>query len=401
MSLKHYPRVQLAQDIAKALRGESSISDAPNGLFLAAPRRTGKSTFLQRDLKPELERLGVVVVYVDLWSDKKRDPALLIANAIGEVLGQHIGNVAKLATKAGLKEVKLAGVLTVDTSKIGKVDGLTLAQALAKLRETSGKPVALIIDEAQHALTSQDGEDAMTALKSARDQMNVSGINLMIVMSGSDRDKLMRLVNNNKAPFFGSNITAFKELGSDFIAHVAQLIEAEYKSFAPLDRAALMAAFKAFGHRPQFFIAAIGQALSPLTAPEGVRFEDALLQAGKDKVASEEEQMASDYIGLPAAEQVVLWRLLEQGQKFRPYDAVALAFYEEKLGKKLSPAQAQNALDGLRGRNPSMVWKSLRGEYAVDDAAMHHWYDGAVKHGAWPPGGALISDRVVKKKPRK
>jgi hypothetical protein len=398
MSLKHYPRVQLAQDIAKALRGESSISDAPNGLFLAAPRRTGKSTFLQRDLKPELERLGVVVVYVDLWSDKKRDPALLIANAIGEVLGQHIGNVAKLATKAGLKEVKLAGVLTVDTSKIGKVDGLTLAQALAKLRDASGKPVALIIDEAQHALTSQDGEDAMTALKSARDQMNVNGINLMIVMSGSDRDKLMRLVNNNKAPFFGSNITTFKELGSDFIAHVAQLIETEYKSFAQLDRAALMAAFKAFGHRPQFFIAAIGQALSPLTALEGVRFEDALLQAGKDKVASE---MASDYIGLPAAEQVVLWRLLEQGQKFRPYDAAALAFYQEKLGKKLSPAQAQNALDGLRGRNPSMVWKSLRGEYAVDDAAMHHWYDGAVKDGAWPPGGAVVSGVSVTKKLRK
>ena len=241
----------------------------------------------------------------------------------------------------------------------------------------------------------------MSALKSARDQMNVSGINLMIVMSGSDRDKLTRLVNNNKAPFFGSNITTFKELGSDFSAHAAQLIEGEYKSFAPLDRAALMAAFKAFGHRPQFFIAAIRQALSPLTAPEGVRFEDALLQAGKDKVASEEEQMAPDYIGLPAAEQVVLWRLLEQGQKFGPYDAAALAFYEEKIGNKLSPALAQNALDGLRSRNPFMVWKSLRGEYAVDDAAMHHWYDAAINDGAWPPRGALVSDVVVKKKPRK
>ena len=111
--------------------------------------------------------------------------------------------------------------------------------------------------------------------------------------------------------------------------------------------------------------------------------------------------MASDYIGLPPAEQVVLWRLLEQGQKFRPYDAAALAFYEEKLGKKLSPAQAQNALDGLRGRNPSMVWKSLRGEYAVDDAAMHHLYDAATNDSAWPPRGARMSDAVARKKPRK
>jgi hypothetical protein len=58
-------------------------------------------TVLQRDLKPELERMGVVVVYVDMWSDKKRDPALLITQAIGEVLGQHMGAVAKLAAKSG------------------------------------------------------------------------------------------------------------------------------------------------------------------------------------------------------------------------------------------------------------------------------------------------------------
>ena len=53
MAIRYFPRISLAQEIAKALRGEISISDAPNGLFLAAPRRTGKSTFLQRDLKPE------------------------------------------------------------------------------------------------------------------------------------------------------------------------------------------------------------------------------------------------------------------------------------------------------------------------------------------------------------
>ncbi len=35
----------------------------------------------------------------------------------------------------------------------------------------------------------------MTALKSARDQMNKpTQVNLMLVMSGSDRDKLLRLV---------------------------------------------------------------------------------------------------------------------------------------------------------------------------------------------------------------
>lgn len=64
--MRYYPRTQLAVELANALQGKLAFSDAPNGLFLAAPRRTGKSTFLQSDLSPELARRQVVVVYVDL-----------------------------------------------------------------------------------------------------------------------------------------------------------------------------------------------------------------------------------------------------------------------------------------------------------------------------------------------
>jgi len=68
--------------------------------------------------------------------------------------------------------------------------------------------VALIIDEAQHSRTSEEGRTAMTALKSARDQLNRPGeTQLLLVMSGSDRDKLLRLVKSNAAPFFGSAIS--------------------------------------------------------------------------------------------------------------------------------------------------------------------------------------------------
>jgi len=72
-----YPRPALAEELVAALQGKTIFSDAHNGLFLAAPRRTGKTTFLQADLKPALERAGVLVVYVDLWSDQRRDPGAL------------------------------------------------------------------------------------------------------------------------------------------------------------------------------------------------------------------------------------------------------------------------------------------------------------------------------------
>lgn len=379
-----FHRSALAQEMVNALQGRALLGDAHNGLFLAAPRRTGKSTFLQGDLRPALQAAGVVVVYVDLWADARRDPGVLIADAIARALEPQLGLVARTARKAGLDKVKVGG-LEVDTSKIGKVDGLTLTDALRLLHQSAGQPVALIIDEAQHALTSEAGEAAMTALKSARDQLNQPGtVNLMLVMSGSDRDKLLRLVNTAGAPFYGSTIQRMPPLGPDFIAHVAALIEAQRPELLPVDQARLQQAFDAFGHRPQFFMAALGQVLSPLAAVEG-RFEVALLDAAQDRQAQDEAQMESDYLGLKPTEQAVLWRMLDQGPRYRPYDAEALRFYRDKTGHPVSAAQAQRALEALRQRMPALVWKSARGEYALEDAAMHRWFEKRSQAGLWPP----------------
>jgi hypothetical protein len=379
-----FHRGALAQELVVALQGRALLGDAHNGLFLAAPRRTGKSTFLQGDLQPALHDAGVVVVYLDLWADKRRDPGVLIAEAIARALEPQLGLVARTARKAGLDKVKVGG-LEVDTSKIGKVDGLTLVDALRLLHESAGKPVALIIDEAQHALTSEDGEAAMTALKSARDQLNRPGmVNLMLVMSGSDRDKLLRLVNTAGAPFYGSQIQRMPPLGPDFIAHLAALVEAQRPELAPVDQALLQQAFEVFGFRPQFFMTALGQVLSPLAALEG-RFEPALLEAACQQQAGDEAQMESDYLELKLTEQAVLWRMLEQGARYRPYDAEALRFYREKTGHPVNAAQAQRALEALRMRQPALVWKSARGEYALEDVAMHRWYEKRFEDGQWPP----------------
>ena len=379
-----FPRTALAQELVTALQGRSLLGDAHNGLFLAAPRRTGKSTFLQGDLRPALQAASVVVVYVDLWADVRRDPGGLIAEAIARALQPQLGLVARTARKAGLDKVKLGG-LEVDTSKIGKVDGLTLTEALRLLHESAGRPVALIVDEAQHALTSEAGEAAMTALKSARDQLNRPGsVNLMLVMSGSDRDKLLRLVNTAGAPFYGSQVQRMPPLGQDFIAHVAALIEAQRPELHPVDQSLLQRAFETFGYRPQFFMAALGQVLSPLAALTG-RFESALVEAARQQQVHDEAQMESEYQGLKPTEQVVLWRMLEQGPRYRPYDAEALRFYSGKTGHPVSVAQAQKALEALRQRMPALVWKSVRGEYALQDVTMHRWFEARVEVGQWPP----------------
>lgn len=381
----YFHRPELAQQLARALQGKDLFGDAHNGLFLAAPRRTGKSTFLQEDLKPELERQGLTVVYVDLWSDLRRDPGELIADSISRALQPHLGLVTRAAKATGLASINVGGALTMSLDKIGGPKGATLPDALRALRDVAKAPVVLIIDEAQHALTSEAGENVMTALKSARDQLNAPGrIELMLVMSGSDRDKLLRLVNTNAAPFYGSQIHRLPELDDDFIAHIVSLIEAQRPDLRPIDAATLSEAFRRFGQRPQFFMAALGEALSPLSGNTG-RFEPAVLAAAEQRQYDDEAQMASDYLGLTPVERAVLWRMLDQGPRFRPYDAEALRVYQQMTGHKVNAQQAQRALESLRSRQPSLIWKSARGEYAVDDAAMHRWYRQQVEAGAWPP----------------
>ena len=382
----HFPREALAREYVAALRGRAIFGDAHNGLFLAAPRGTGKSTFLRADLTPALEAAGAVVAYVDLWADPRRDPGGLIADAIARALMPHLGVMSRAARKSGLETVTIAGALRVDVSKIGRIDGMTLPDALRALHEAAEAPVALIVDEAQHALTSEAGEATMSALKSARDQLNRPGeVNLMLVMSGSDRDKLLRLVNTNGAPFYGSQISRMPPLGQDFIDHVSRLIMVQRPDLGPVDGATLLQAFESFGHRPQFFMEALGQALSPLSGLQGVRFEQAVLQAAKERQQADEAQMESEYFALRPVERAVLWRLLEQGPRFRPYDGDALRFCRERVTGRVTPQMAQRALESLRERNPALVWKSARGEYAVDDAATHRWFEQRVKEGRWPP----------------
>jgi hypothetical protein len=392
----HFPREALALDLVAAMRGQALFGDAHNGLFLAAPRRTGKSTFLQGDLQPALEKQGVVVAYVDLWADPRRDPGSLIADAIARALVPRLGAVSRAAKAAGLESVTVAGALKIDVSKIGKIEGVTLPDALRTLHLAAKAPVALIVDEAQHALTSEAGEATMSALKSARDQLNRPGeVNLMLVMSGSDRDKLLRLVNTNGAPFYGSQISRMPPLGPDFVDHVSRLITAQRPALGPVDAAALLHAFESFGHRPQFFMEALGQALSPLSGLQGAGFERAVLHAAQQRQLADEAQMESEYLALRPLEQAVLWRLLEQGPRFRPYDGDALHFYREQVTGKATPQMAQRALESLRERNPALVWKSARGEYAVHDAAMHRWFEQRVRAGRWPPvdpQGLLATD---------
>jgi hypothetical protein len=377
----HFKRPDLAMALAQELLGSSMLSDAPNGLFLAAARRTGKTEFLKQDLHPALESLGVLVAYVDLWADKSRPPMELIARALAQVVQQHMGLVAQAVKGVGLDSISIAGI-KIEISKIGKTDGMTLHEVLALIHKQTGQKIALIIDEAQHALTSSEGDATMSALKSARDQLRgPDGPALLLVMSGSHRDKLMRLLSTAAAPFWGSQVRTLPTLGLPFVEQVAQ--ELRLQTGTALQVQTMMQAFTLCGERPQFFFEAIREALQDKESYAPL--EQRVFKIAEQRRQRDRDGMSSVYLALAVLEQSIVWRLLDKGEDFKPFDAAALAFYTAHAGKTISAAQAQKAIDRLRDNDPPLVWKSLRGEYSLYDVDMVDWYMFLVAQQAWPP----------------
>jgi hypothetical protein len=366
-----YDRPLLAEQYCDALQGAGLI-DVRSGLFLAAPRRTGKSTFLRTDLLPAFAKRGWTSVYVDLWTDKAADPGRVIAAAIKRVLAQHAGAIAKLAKNSGLEKVNLFGALSLNINALELPENVTLADALEALHIAAKTAVAIVIDEAQHALSTQQGIDAMFALKAARDHLNPGGTQaqkLFLVFTGSNQDKLSRLVQRKTEPFFGCDITKFPLLGkaySDAYTLYTNIRLAENNQFSP---DAMWEAFQLVGQRPEKLRSLVGR----IALEEGAENLSLALKSGAESLRKELwQEMESEFNRLTHTQRAVLIRIIKQGKQYEPFTADSLAAYSAIAGKIVKAHDAQAALDALRKAN--WVWKAVQGDYALEDDSMVLWY---------------------------
>ncbi|HDS1778876.1 TPA: hypothetical protein QEM49_003404 [Pseudomonas putida] len=371
-------RNQLANALAQDLAGESLV-DYSSGMFLAAPRRTGKSTFLNNDFIPECVQRGWLPVYVDLWSDRDAAPAQLISGAIGAALARFEGALARTAKKAGVDKINLLRTLSWDFTRPQLPAGTTLAQALAVLHQVSGQLVVLIIDEAQHALNSEDGLNAMFALKAARDHLNRGDRpdGLRLVFTGSSRDKLANLVLKSKQPFFGASITPFPLLGREYVEFITALWNRRLADSNQFKVEDLAYAFELVGRRPEM--------LNKLLAEVSVGLGEAgnLGELLRNGALNHQAGVWSDYESawneLTPLQQAVLEVMAERTlgrQPFSPFTEQTLVEVSRKLEQaqavaNVNTANVQKALDALRDKE--LVWKANRGEYALEDTSMAEW----------------------------
>jgi hypothetical protein len=375
-----FKRSSLASTIAEGLTGEG-LHDYSSGLFLAAPRRTGKSTFLREDLVPQCLGMDWLPVYVDLWADREKDPADLINAAISAALVPYEKGIRKLAKSAGIEKLNFLRTLSWDFTTPRLPAGSTLTQALQLLHSASQKMIVLIIDEAQHALTSEAGVNAMFALKAARDELNQgqehgSGA-LRLVLTGSNRDKLANLVLNKNQPFYGSSITPFPLLGKDFTKAYTAHLNSHLALNNQFSAADIDSAFELVGRRPEMLRSIIGDVALELgdAGNLGQLLHDSarLLRAGVW------EEFESAYNALTLPQRAVLEVMADRAHDNHPFapfaDATVIAVSKalEAMGSEVVPGTQtiQAAIDSLRDKE--LVWKSSRGAYALEDKALGEW----------------------------
>lgn len=355
------------------------------GMFLAAPRRTGKSTFVRQDLVPEFERRNLNVIYVDLWIDKTVNPAIHIANAIRTELAREEGPIAKALKKLSPLSKFTAGAwgtgLSFDLSQLNLPKDATLVDALKALSATSQKKLILLIDEAQHALTTDEGINALFSLKAARDSLNTDPgrYGMQLVATGSNRDKLAALVNGREQAFYGADMVQFPTLGKDYVQWLVG------RAKLNLDIDLVTNVFQSLGSRPEPFRKALSQTRLQLAINPAQDANAMLASLAAKGVSDAKNDFLNTVASLPPLQSALLRELatdaLLEPDVRRPglFSAAMKARLLSRLEAEMGAAHGvsvespsvQNALDKLREEN--FLWRSQRGSYAVEDEQFLAW----------------------------
>jgi hypothetical protein len=260
---KIFHRSALAKQMAQQLLSPGVLDEGlRSGLFISGVRRTGKTTFLQAAV-PALETAGALVIYVDLWSNTQANPAGLVHGAIRRTmleLQSPAGAVVQRLKKLRNAELAVAGFkfgFKVDT--VGADGGATLAEALTEVVDQAQTNLMLIVDEVQHAITSEEGNQLLLALKAARDAINsrpVTPGHFIFVGTGSHRALVSELTARRNQAFVGATSIAYPVLDADYVQHLLNRLRAEGLRTSPSLSVATQA-FRTLGARPEEMLRAL------------------------------------------------------------------------------------------------------------------------------------------------
>jgi hypothetical protein len=369
MSQKNfYHRRALAARLTKLITQVAVGSAAASGVFLTAPRRTGKSTFAREDLRPALEEAGAIVLYADLWKDLTAEPGAVIAETLREAIGRDKELMSRLAIAPKLEAVRV-GRMNFNVNKIGLGKEIGLTKAFEALSDKAKKLIVLIIDETQHAITTDEGVAALFALKAARDELNSSQhYGLRIVCIGSNQNKLAMLRNSSDEAFFGGSILQLPMLDEDFIDWYCKALDLPNN----LDPSDVFQLFQESGYRPEILSA----------AADGIRFDltvgpKAILVRFAELVRAQAEALNANLKmvihSLTPIQSAVICVMGAKGEGFAPFESSTMELYTKAITNagiapsepRVEVPEVKLALMALQEKK--LVWRTSRGVYTIEE----------------------------------
>lgn len=361
-----YHRTDYASDMAKQLLQPSALQlQVRSGVFLSGIRRIGKTTFLRQDLMPALEAMGALVIYVDLWSDRSKNPATQVHEAVRATLAQLQTPGTRLLERFKGLSVGAAGFsFGFQVDAVGKAGGATLAQVLAELVDQVKTSVVLIVDEVQQALGTDEGSNLLFALKAARDAVNARPGTpgyLLFVGTGSHKSLVADMATRRSQPFAGAVSTAYEPLGADFVHWKWQQLQAIDGVRLPAE-AVMWEGFVTLGQRPEELQHALMQLQSRPEAPD-LAFP--IICATLASAAAEVELASIETLGALAG--AIFDRIAQGGEAGESglFSAEAIVSYSQQLGVGVDTPQVQNMVDRMIAAN--LIHRQSHGVYAVAD----------------------------------
>jgi AAA+ ATPase superfamily predicted ATPase len=357
----YFHRPELAKRILDLL-----LEGPGDPLALVGDRRIGKTSHLLFELVPLAQKRGLIPVYIDVFQHRS-DPLAAINYALQEAIDDiavprsQTGKRLKTAVKKfGVGSVSLE--LGEEPARRRPDDPFLLVDWLLKtLVRAAKRPVLLIFDEVQELATAADGENVVSAIRSA---ITKSKNSVRVVFTGSSQQKLLELFSRSRAALYeGASTMPFPHLGAAFIDFVARHCRERFKKRVAAGD--LSAAFARLHHQPR--------ALIDLVLVFASRSEDNLSATLDDQIRAQ----------LTGAEYGTLWSAMRQLQQriclriVRGEDVTSLAARREYAqGSKRNEVPPGTVSDALRAMVMSHVLSkstSERGDYRIDDPLFAEW----------------------------